>query len=295
MKLSNTILVPCAVALVAFPTAHAGAQTVPPPDPDPTSLANAPVREAPADWQFRVGAGVGISPAFVGSKVYQVEIAPFAEVRYKDRLFLSPFDGAGFDLIKTAGFRAGPVVTYDGGRKENDKSTFRIAGNRDNSLIGLGDVKGSIAAGGFAEYELGHLTAKVQVTKAFGGDKGILANIGARYTTPLPLFAYGRHPAIFSIGPRVVIGDSKYENAYFGVTSLQSTRSGLPQYTAKGGLQSYGAGATLLVPLSKSLSAAVLAGYDHLSGDAANSPLVKQRGSPNHASLGLGVVYRFGM
>jgi outer membrane protein len=294
MKLSRTIRITCTLALIAIPTAQAGAQTAPTPDPDPVSVPDTPKKSAPSDWQFSIGAGTGVSPAFLGSKTYQIKAAPFAEVRYKDRFFLSVFDGAGFDLIKTGGFRAGPVVTYDSGRKEDGKSIFRVAGSRDDSLIGLGDVKGAVAAGGFAEYQMGHFSAKAQVTKAFGGDNGVLANIGARYATPLPIFPYAKRPVIFSIGPRAVIVDDKYNNAYFGVTGLQSTRSGLPQYTAKGGLQSYGVGTTILVPLSKSLTATMLAGYDRLSGDAANSPLVKQRGSANQASVGMGLIYHFG-
>lgn len=299
MMFPTSASVACSLALLVASASRAGAQTAPPPDPDPTSLANAPVKDAPeenavSDWQFRVGAGVALSPAYLGSKTYQVGAAPFAEVRYKDRYFLSVFEGLGFDLIKTNGFRAGPVLSYDGGRKESGK-TLRIAGNRDTSLIGLGDVKGTLRAGGFVAYQWGPLTAKAQVSEALGGSNGLVANLGVRLTAPVRAISFSSKPVIVSIGPRIEFVDGKRNNAYFGVDALQSSRSGLPQYTAKGGLQSYGVGATVLVPVSKSLSALVLGGYDRISGDAANSPLVKQRGSANHASLGVGLVYHFGL
>lgn len=309
MKLLTRTSMACSLALTIVSASHAGAQTTPQPDPDPTSLANAPDQkgpdktmsdkdgfegQAPVDWQFRVGAGVVASPAYLGSKTYQVGAAPFAEVRYKDRYFLSVIDGLGVDLIKTDGFRAGPVLSYDGGRKESGK-TLRIAGSRDTSLIGLGDVKGAVQAGGFVAYKWGPLTAKAQVREALGGSNGLVANLGVRLTAPVRAISYSGKPVIVSIGPRIDFVDGKRNNTYFGVDALQSVRSGLPQYKAKGGLQSYGVGATILLPVSKSLSAMVLGGYDRLSGDAANSPLVKLRGSANHASIGAGLLYHFGL
>ena len=299
MKFRTSASLASSLALLVASASRASAQTAPPPDPDPTSLANAPDKEAPgesavSDWQFRVGGGIAVSPAYIGSKTYQVGAAPFAEVRYKDRYFLSVFEGLGFDLVKTNGFRAGPVLTYDAGRKESGK-TLRIAGNRDNSLIGLGDVKGSVMAGGFVAYQWGPLTAKAQVSEALGGSNGLVANLGVRLTAPVREVSYSTKPVIVSIGPRVEFVDGKRNNAYFGIDALQSTRSGLPQYTAKGGLQTYGVGATILLPVSKSLSAMILGGYDRLSGEAANSPLVKQRGSANNASLGAGLIYHFGL
>jgi outer membrane protein len=270
----------------------AAAQTAP--DPDPTTLANVPNDDAPPDWQFRLGAGIGVSPAYLGSKTYQVAAAPFAEVRYKDRYFVSVFDGAGADVIKTRHFRAGPTLSFDSGRKESGK-TFKIAGNRDTSLIGLGDVKSAVQAGGFAEYSLGAFTAKAQVSKALGGTNGLVANLGVRLTEPIRISALSNKPIIVSVGPRMTFVDSKHNNAYFGVDANQSLNSGLPQYTAKGGLQSYGVGATVLVPVSKSVSAIMLFGYDRLSGDAADSPLVRERGSANQATAGLGLIYHFGL
>lgn len=290
--MKHLILVTLPAAAIIVMATSAAAQ-ITQSDPDPTLPTNAPERETHSDWQARVGGGLQVGQPYLGSERYQLSAVPFAEVRYKDRYFLSVFEGLGADLVKTESFRAGPILFFDSGRKESGK-TFRIAGKRDTSLLGLGDIKGSAVAGGFAEYQSGRFSGKIEVLESLGGANGLVAHVGARYTAPIRSLALTKKPVTVSIGPRLEFVDGKRNDAYFGVTAVQSLRSELPQFTAKGGLQSYGAGATLLVPVSSSLSALVLGGYDRLTGDAANSPLVKQRGSPNQATVAMGLIYRIG-
>jgi outer membrane protein len=101
-------------------------------------------------------------------------------------------------------------------------------------------------------------------------------------------------PLIWSFGPRARIVDDTYTAAYFGVTSAQSPASGLPVYSAAGGLYSYGIGGTAILPLDRDnrWSAVLFASYERLTGDAASSPLVQLRGSEDQATLGLFVSYR---
>ena len=111
----------------------------------------------------------------------------------------------------------------------------------------------------------------------------------------IPLRSRPGPPAIFSIGPRVTFVDDKYSQSYFGITAEQSARSGMRAYSAKGGLLSAGVGASALVPLGNRISGMVLASYDRMAGDAANSPIVADRGSRDQATVGLGLLYRFGL
>lgn len=265
-----------------------------PADPDPIRLANAP-EDPTSDWQVQVGVGAFYGPAFLGSKDYQLQAGPSIEVRYKDRFFISVIDGIGFDLIKTEAFRAGPIVKFQQERKQSGKSLFLVAGDRTEALRGLGDVKATPEAGGYLQYQSGPFSAKAEVRKGIGGHDGLIAELGARYTSGLMGMKVGESPIIFSIGPRAAIVDDKYNEAYFGINEGQSARTGLRRYDAGGGLLSFGAGASVFVPVTGNLSAAVLAGYDRLAGDAGKSPLVRERGSRNQATVGLGLVYRFGM
>ena len=279
-------------AASSFLATGANAQGIPA-DPDPTRLANAP--NSGDDWQVQIGLGALYSPAFLGSDDYQLQAGPNIEVRYQDRFFISMIDGIGFDLIKTDNFRAGPIVNYGQGRNEDGSSSFRIAGARTDALLGLGDISGAAEVGGYLAYQSGGFSAKVEVRQAIGSHDGLIAQLGARYTTGLTGLTVGDRTPIFSIGPRVTIVDDNYNQAFFGIDAGQSARSGLAEYDAGGGLQSYGVGTALILPVSKNLSAALLGGYDRLAGDAADSPLVLERGSRNQATVGLGLTYRFGM
>ena len=294
-----TILTLRSLTLLATFTVMAGGQASAqdrlPADPDPTPLANALENQAPrSDWQFQIGVGTIYGPAFLGSDDYQLRAGPNVEVRYKDRLFLSVIDGAGFDLIKTATFRAGPVIKYQQQRRENGNSSFQIAGARTDALRGLGDVPDTAEAGGYLQYQAGAFSAKAEVRQGVGGHDGLIADLDARYTIRFTASPLAERPVIFSIGARATIVDDKYNQVYFGVTPEQSTSSGLARYDAGSGLLTYGVGAAFLVPVSGRLNAALLGGYDRLAGDGADSPLVRERGSRNQPTVGFGLIYRFG-
>lgn len=274
-----------ALALVVAPVSGVQAQVLSSPDPDLTRVANQPEKKSEPDWDLRIGGGVAYKTRFDGSKDYVVSPVPFAEIRYKSRLFLSVFDGLGYDLLKTEHFRAGPVIKYEAGRKESDAGSS-------NALRGLGNISATAEAGGYIEYQWQNFAAKAEVRKAIGGHKGVVGNIGIRYNKRFPV-PYSERPAVISIGPRATFVDSTYNQAFFGVTQLQSPRSGLPTYHARGGLLSYGTGATIVVPVSGRIRATAIASYDRYASDAAKSPLIEQRGSKNQAFVGLGLVYRF--
>jgi outer membrane protein len=98
----------------------------------------------------------------------------------------------------------------------------------------------------------------------------------------------------WSAGPRARFVGDAYNEAYFGVNAAQAAASGLPVYDVSGGLYSYGAGASVIAPLSSDRSWALVfvAGYDRLTGDAGDSPLVQQRGDDDQASIGLFIARR---
>lgn len=263
-------------------------------DADPTQLANVPPEDTSRERQIMVGAFMAYSPAYLGADEYQLMAGPNIQVRY-DRAFLSLQDGLGYDLVRSSGWRAGPTISLRQPRRQSGNSPLMIAGERTDDLRGLGTIKASADVGGFVAYERGAFAAKLDVRQATNTDLGLIATLSARYTAMIPIASRPGPPAIFSIGPRVSFVDDKYNQAYFGITAEQSARSGLREYRANGGLLSAGIGASAIVPLSSRISAMVLAGYDRLTDDAARSPLVEDRGSRDQATVGLGLVYRFGL
>lgn len=100
-------------------------------------------------------------------------------------------------------------------------------------------------------------------------------------------------PIIFSIGPNLKFAGSNYNDTYFGIDARQSARSGLARYDAEAGLVSYGIGGAVIVRAFDPVSIALFAGYDRLASEAADSPLVTDRGSKNQMAIGFSVGYEF--
>ena len=283
------LMLPSFVAPLA---AHAQAVT---PAPDPTQLVERTSDAPRHDREVEIGVFSAYTPLFLGSKDYQLIAVPNIQVRY-DRAFFSMQDGLGYDVIRSGGWRAGPTIGVRQGRRENGNSIFKIAGDSSDALLGLGKIEATAEAGGYVGYRTGSFAAKLDVRQALSGGQGLIATLGLHYVAAIPLSPASDAQSIrIAIGPRLSVVDDKYNQTNFGVTAIQSSRSGLAQYDAKGGLLSAGLGLSAHVPLTDRISGAFLMGYDRLTGDAARSPLVVDRGSRDQATVGLGLTYKFGL
>ena len=249
-----------------------------------------------SDVELSVGAATLVTPAFKGSDEYQLIAVPNISLNYKDRLFASVQEGLGYNLVNQNGWRAGPLLRYAFERKEDGSSTFRVAGDKSDALRGLGDVDGTFEAGGFLEYRYQEWSGKVELRQGINGHEGVIADVNANYTKNIaPALNISDRPVILSLGPRATFVSDDYNQAYYGVNAAQSAASGLSQYDAEGGLLSYGAGAATIIPITEKVSSTIFAGYDRLSGDAGDSPLVQERGSEDQATAGVSLSYKFGL
>lgn len=274
-RLTQSLTQSLTLALAMGFTATAQAQSAPP------ASAN-----GPADWVMTLGAAGIYAPVFQGAKDYGLSLFPDLRLRYRDEVFASVPDGLGWNLINTARWKAGPIARIRFGRREDTGgSPFLIAGES-NALQGLGDVATAGEAGVFVQYALGFARAQAQLRQGFGGHDGMLGDAGLDYV--------GRHGALtYSIGPRATYGSARYTHTYFGISPAQSARSGLAPYSAGAGLVSYGIGGSLTLPVRPRIALTLFAGADRLAAQAADSPLVRQRGSRHQAMAGLGLGYRF--
>lgn len=246
----------------------------------------------PEGWSVTLGGGALYAPTYEGDDGSRLSLLPSIEVAYDDDFFASVQNGAGYRVINTETFRAGPIGRIAFSRDEDGQQVFAIGGDDTADLRGLGDVDASFEVGGFVEYDIGGLTLSAEARQAVSGHQGWVADIGASWSGRSMLS--GR-PLLWSAGPRARLVGDEYSEAYFGVTSAQSGASGLPAYESGGGLHTYGLGAAVVAPLSRDGRTALVfvAGYDMLTGDAGDSPLVQLRGSEEQASIGLFLVRRF--
>lgn len=237
-------------------------------------------------WKIGVGGGARYAPNYVGDDDYRFSLLPSLQIQYSDRFFASVENGVGYNVVNQNGFRAGPIARINFGRNEDGRQLFAVSGQNTGDLIGLGDVDTTAELGGFFEYQFKGFNAALEIRKGVNGHHGAVADASIRYGGRS--FVFGP-PLIYSIGPRIKFVGDNYHSAYFGINAEQSLASGLPLFDASGGLHSYGVGATFILPLTRDngMSAVFITGYDRLAGDAAASPLVRQRGSRNQASVGL--------
>ena len=98
---------------------------------------------------------------------------------------------------------------------------------------------------------------------------------------------------IWSAGPRLSFANTHATAPFFSIDQTEASASGLPLFDAKGGLRSVGAGTQLRYQITPHWEAHSTIEYQRLTGDAAASPLVAQRGSPNQATFSIGASYSF--
>ena len=230
------------------------------------------------DLRIRVGLGAQVRPDFIGAD--GTEVAPLWRVNVargtNEFKFSAPDYSFGIPLVSSGGFSFGPAANLASGRKNSDLD------------VPVGKVKTTIEAGAFASYQLSDsLYLRAEALKGLGGHKGIVGQVGADQ-----IWRDG-DKYVFSIGPRVLFSDSRYERAFFGVTPAAALASGLPAYRPGGGIHGVAAASSFSYQFDPRWGLFGYGRYERLVGDAAKSPIVRDLGSRNQLSGGLGLSYTF--
>jgi MipA family protein len=259
----------------------------------PVSAPATPAAYLPApvvpDWIVTIGAELRVIPAWPGASEgsFAVVGGPLLSVRKEGTPadYFGPRDSFGFSVLDLGQIKMGPAVKIIWPRQESSYA----------ALNGLGNVNWAVQAGGFAEYwAVPWLRLRGEVRQGFGGETGVTGDLFLDAVVPMGQFR-------FSAGPRVTMQSAAAVGPYFSITQAQSTgstASGLPElpvYRADGGLYSYGAGTQTEYFLNPQWATHAFVEYERLTGSAADSPLVTERGSPNQLTFGLGATYSFDM
>jgi outer membrane protein len=271
------LLLAAAGAIAAFPDAVTAQTAVTLPAP-PFELPLVP--PVSGNWTVMVGVGGEYKPDFEGAKRNTLSPVPIFSIRRagSTEQFRGPRDGASIALIAFGDLRAGPVGKFVASRKANSYS----------ELNGLGDVNAAIELGGFVEYfPVDWFRARVELRQGFGGHHGVVADVSADVIVPV------MQRFTVSGGPRFTWESTNATSPYFGIDAVQAMATGLPAFNAKGGAHSIGAGAQVSYRINPQWEVHSYIEYERLLGDAAASPLVTFRGSPNQTTIGIGASYSF--
>lgn len=230
------------------------------------------------DLRVRVGLGGQLKPSFIGSDDHDVLPLVDVDIAKGDNPFPfeSPDDAFGIRLIDKNGFAAGPVVNLQAKRKESDVGAP------------VGKVPFTVEVGGFAEYDLSDaFRLRAELRKGVGGHNGLIGSVGADY------ISRDADRYVFSIGPRVLFSNARFQREYFGVDSEHALASGLPAYKPDAGIHAVALASGLSYQFDQRFGLFGYARYERLVGDAADSPIIREYGSRNQLSGGLGLSYTF--
>jgi MipA family protein len=253
---------------------------------DPLVTLPAPPFELPmlppvsGTWTVMVGVGGEYKPDFAGANRAMLSPVPIFAIRRagSTEQFRGPRDSPSIAFLDFGDLRAGPVAKFVAGRKQYNYS----------ELNGLGDVKTSVQLGGFVEYyPVDWFRTRVELRQGVVGPNGTVADFSADFIVPL----FQR--LTISAGPRFTWESTQATSPYFGIDAVQAMASGLPLFNARGGAHSYGAGAQISYRINPQWEVHSYVEYERLLGDAAASPLVTLRGSPNQTTVGIGASYAF--
>lgn len=195
------------------------------------------------------------------------------EARYTSRN-----DNISLGLIDTGAFRAGIAGKFVLPRDEGDSS----------DLAGLDPVPFGFEAGGFAEfYPTDWLRVRGELRRGFRTHEGVVGDVA------VDAFADIAPEVRVSGGPRISFASADYFDAYYGVSAAEAAASGLSPYAPGSGMKSVGVGGAIDWKTTEKLTTSVFAEYSRLTGPAAGSSLVRERGSANQYLLGVSATYQF--
>lgn len=229
------------------------------------------------DSTFTLGAGIAAGTRYSGSDEHLVAPVVVADYQAANGLYASTLRGIG---VAGGSEQLGASIGlgYRGERRENDTNGF---GGRTGSkaLKGMGDVKGSATL---------NVGAEAQLTDVF--------SVGAHAEIPLSRrengkqFALGLNAKLLdgqadkvSAGVALQFGETRYLQTYYGVDARQATRSGYRVFKPEGGMYGTEVSISWEHRLDTHWAVTTLLGAQRLTGDAANSPLVRRKTTPTAA------------
>lgn len=228
--------------------------------------------------ELKVGIGAGMVTPYEGSNKYI--FTPDALIQYTEEtnnygVFSIGTEGAKWQYNIYDSIHVGIIGTYLQGRKEE----VGFSGSKNTDLKGMGDLKGALAAGVEISYAINGHSLYINSLTAIGHRDYGGENIdnATRYE--------------FGVNSRFELNDDwsvdtnasaryvnkNYNQAYFGVTEEQSTKTSYLPYTPSSGFKDVSVLFGVNYKLSDSLYVNMKSGGYYLLGDAASSPIVKQK------------------
>jgi MipA family protein len=232
-----------------------------------------------------VGIGVGMAPDYEGSNNYKAVAAPFFKFNLGgERSLTLRATELSANLLDHPFLRFGPILNYRFGRDHNVE---------DRVVKHMAEIDGAVEGGGFFGLEF---VDKANPRKRFITSIDFVGDLGNTYSGYLvSLSVRGWYPLSrafdLNVGAVAQYADNNYMETYFGVNPIDAKVTGLRQFSAGSGIKDYRLTSALVMHLSPDWHVGAGVQYRRLLEDAADSPVVKDRGSADQFIGGLGLAY----
>lgn len=217
--------------------------------------------------EFSLGLTRGTNSLFKGVLLHSRTEALIAANYERGRFFANTQTGVGYKLLNTDTLTVGVSANYLLGRREASESRYR----------GLGDVSASLAAYGYFEWQpvKDLITVYGNLAQSLRRSSGMQGNVGTTLACPLG-------PGVYAfLDYALGAADARYMQAYYGVTGAQSAGSGYAVYSPAAGHLSSALSVGVQADLNERWSLLIGVGSTRLGGNAAASPMVKDRSQPS--------------
>jgi outer membrane scaffolding protein for murein synthesis (MipA/OmpV family) len=221
----------------------------------------------PADGGGTIGVAVIAGHEYQGSDERRTLVFPALDYQWANGWFAGSGNGVGYNFSDRQDFKYGLRLTADFGRRES----------RSDALEGMGNIDPRPEIGGFLNY---YPTREIFLTSSWrygaGDDSdGVVVDLGTGYSTELaPLWRIG-------VGVSLTLVNDRYMQSFFGVSPEQSVRSGYAPFKPGGGVRDVRANLALTHLFNPRTAITLGIGVSSLQGDAADSPLTREKTSTN--------------
>lgn len=225
------------------------------------------------DWHVAVQAGVANAPRYIGSDERVTAPLLGGEIVSPYGVFLDTARGLGWqhewgDLA---------FSTYVGVSDERRDRDARFNGS--DYLQGMGSIKSRAQLGMSLNYTLGSAVVGATLDHAFkhSDDDRDTNSAYNRLVLSLGTQLYEGDYGTLRGSLNSTFGDADYVRTWYGVSDAQAARSPFRSHNTKAGMVSRGGDLTWTVPINPQTEFSTVLTVLHLTGDAADSPIVERR------------------
>ncbi len=243
----------------------------------------AQAQEIPGGIPNIAAVGVGVAPDYIGSDNTRFGGMPLIRYYLPNQQRFVAIEGnlMRINVLNHPNIRVGPAALYRFGRSNV----------KDNKVDQLPSISDTVELGGFVAYDFvvdddprNRWTFGTNITQDVGGvHKGYVANASmSRW------FGVGR-AGVFGVNAGLSYGSGKYMDKFFSIKSKAARKANLKTYNADSGFRDVRLIAMYIQPVSQHWAIGAGGMYQRIVDDAADSPIVKKRGSRNQWYFGAGI------